>query len=273
MDIVDNAQIDQREHITFCKKLEIWNPKEYFRNTLKTWGAFTSIISGSSKSGKSNLLKNLLVGETNLLKQFDFVIIFSKTLVNGFYQSFIDSQLMFKEFQPAIINDFMRLSEQQKVKGKKFRWLVILDDIVSNKSKYVEEITDLFYTGRHYGASIIFLTQKASLMQTGWVANCMVFVSLFAGSRNEKQYISNKVIADVIDNEFSHKKLTDVERIAYSIQTNICQDFQALVILPYEKEKIFKYKADLMKTRQKQAESIYVKFMKKDALKELKKED
>ena len=258
------AEIEQNEYKSYCEKIKIWNPKEYFKTAMRAWNGFTMVISGSSKSGKSNLLKNLLIGDANLEGYFDFIIIFSKTLVNGFYQSFIDSQLMFKDFNPGIIKDFMKLSEIQKNKGKRFRWCVILDDIVSGKSKYIEEITELFYTGRHYGASIIFLTQKASLMNTGWIANTMVYISLFAGSRNEKTYLAENLISDIIDESFAHKKLAQVERVAYLIQSSICQDYQSLILLPYEKDKIFKYKAPLMKSNKKRAESIYTKFFKQD---------
>jgi len=261
--MIDNVK-DEREYITFCNKIAVWDPKEYFRSTLKQWKAFTMIISGSSKAGKSMLLKSFLIGDSNLSKQFDFIIIFSKTLVNGFYSSFLETQLMFKDFNPGVIKDFMRLSEVKKKQGKSFKWLVILDDIVSNKSKYIEEITDLFYTGRHYGGSIIFLTQKASLMQTGWVANCMCFISLFAGSRNEKTYIAEKVLSDIIDEDFSNKKLSEVERIAYLIQSHICKDYNSLVMLPYEKQKLFQYKAPLLRTHKKQAESIFTKFFKSE---------
>jgi hypothetical protein len=73
----------------------------------------------------------------------------------------------------------------------------------------------------------------------------MVFVVLFAGSRAEKEYVSQKVVADAIDDKFSHLSLTKVERAAYLIQTEICKDYNALVVLPYEALKIWRFKAPL----------------------------
>lgn len=255
---------DSKEYLTYCEKLNQWDAREYFKSTMREYGAFTSIICGSSKSGKSNLLKYLLVGEPHITKYFDFVLVFSKTLVNGFYQGFLDSQLMFKEYREEVIEDFKKLYEKKKQEKKTFRWLVILDDIVSQKSKYEKSIDDLFFSGRHYGASIVFLSQKVSLMNTGWVANCMVLISLFAGSRAEKNYLAEKIILDAIDIHFSHKKMTEVERIAYLIQSHICQDYNALVILPYEKkEKVFTFRAKLMsKTSKKKATSIFENLIK-----------
>jgi len=243
---------EKNEYIVrYHQNIEVWNPKEYFDRTLKEWAGFTCVITGSSKSGKSCLLKDLMIGECHLQKKFDVVVVFSKTLINGFYQSFLEGKLMFKDFRPQVIEDLKVFAEKAKEKGKRFRWLVIFDDIANARSKYQEEITDLFFSGRHYGASIIFLTQKCSLMNTGWIANTMVFISLFAGSRAEKQYLSEKAISDAIDSDFQEFSNKDVERAAYIIQSSVCQDYQSLIILPYEKEKIFKFKAKVHKSRAK----------------------
>lgn len=253
----------KNEYMEFCNKLPEWEPKEYFKSVMSEYSAFTGIISGSSKSGKSNLLKYLLKGPPNIAKYYDFIVVFSKTLVNGFYQSFLDSQLMFKEYKEEVIEDIKLIYEKKKKEGKKFKWLVILDDIATQQSKYTKSIDDLFFSGRHSGASVIFLTQKISLMNTGWIANCMLIVSLFAGSRAEKNYLAEKIILDAIDVHFENKSMKEVERIAYLIQSHICQDYNALIILPYEKvNKIFRFKAKLMnKVSKKKATSIFENFI------------
>jgi len=246
--IIDNTpDLNQREHIKYINTIQTWNPTEYFDKTLKQWNGFTCIISGSRMSGKSMFLKNLLVGEPKLANKFDFIIIFSKTLVNGFYSSFLDTSLMFTQFQEGVIDSFKKLHQQAIEKGKKFKWLCILDDMVDNKTKYKESLLDLFTCGRHYGASIFILTQKLSLLATGYIGNNMIFVNMFASSRQEKEYIANKIVTDAIDHDFSHLKLSQVERTAYLIQTEICQDYNALIITPYEQTKIWRYKAPLVK--------------------------
>jgi len=248
------------EHIDYCQNLKEWDAKEFFKLIMKRDKQFAAIITGSSKSGKSNILKYILTGEPAAKKYFEFILVFSRTLVNGFYQSFIDGQLFFKEFDGRIIEDFKKIYEQKKAENKQFKWLVILDDIVDGKSKYIKEITDLFYCGRHYGASIVFLTQKLSLMNTGWLSNSTIMILLFCGARAEKEYVANRIIADVIDESFANKHKNQVERLAYLIHSNTCQDYQALIILPYEREgRIFKFKAPLMKTGKKKVpQSIYL---------------
>lgn len=245
MELSDNTNLDSREHIKFCKSIETWDPQAYFKAALKQWGAFTCIISGSRMAGKSNFLKNLLVGEPKLAKEFDFILVFSKTLVNGYYQSFLDTRLLFDEFSDGAVGMMKRMHGEAKSKKKKFRWLCILDDIVDAKSKYNKSVMDLFLCGRHYGASIFYLTQKLGLLSTTFMANTMIFVVLFAGSRAEKEYVSEKVVADAIDGQFSHLSLSKVERMAYLIQTEVCKDYNALVILPYENKKLWRFKAPL----------------------------
>jgi hypothetical protein len=250
----------------FIGELTEWEPNDFFKRMITEYGAFTGIITGSSRAGKSNFLKYLLTGEPHIEKYFDFILVFSRTLVNGFYQSFLDSKLMFAEYNENVIYDMEQLYAKKKLENKKFRWLVILDDIVDSKSKYIKSIEKIFFSGRHVGCSLIFLTQKMSLMNTGWVANCLFVVALFAGSRNEKLYVSEKVIADNLDEKYALKSIKQTEHIAYLAHSSICRDYQALIILPYEKEpRIFKFKAPLMaKSKKKKVQSIFEKFLPND---------
>lgn len=259
-----SSNLDEREHIKFCEKIETWDPKEYFDRTIDKWKGFTCIISGSRMSGKSMFLKNLLVGEPKLANKFDFIIVFSKTLVNGFYSSFLDTSLMFSTFHEGVIESFKKLHQQAIEKGKKFKWLVILDDMVDNKTRYKESLLDLFTCGRHYGASIFILTQKLSLLATGYMGNNMVFINMFAGSRNEKEYIAKKIVSDAIDAEFAHLPLSKVERTAYLIQTEICKDYTALIVLPYETVKIYKFKAPLIKFTKRKKTDTSIKLLQKN---------
>lgn len=229
-----------------CDNIPSWDPKSYFREQMKKWGACTVLITGNSRAGKSNMLKSILLHD-KMLNYFDFIIVFSRTLLSGFYQSFIQSKLMFDEFDPEVIRSFIQLAIQKKAEGKRFRWLVILDDCVDARSKYSKEITDLFLCGRHFSCTVFYLVQKASLLSTAWITNVSCFLTMFAGSRNEKEYLASRIISDALDHNMTDKKKSEVERMAYVVQSQICQNYTSLVILPYEDVKIYKYKAPLMK--------------------------
>ena len=260
---IENKNIEL-PHKKFCDEITEWNPSDFFKRMMGEYGAFTGIIAGSSRAGKSNLLKYLLVGEPNISKYFDFILVFSRTLINGFYSGFLDSKLMFSEYNENVINDMKLLYAKKKLENKKFKWLVILDDIVDSKSKYLKSIEEIFFTGRHFGASLVFLTQKMSLMNTGWVANALFIITLFVGSRNEKNYIAEKIIADVLDEKYASKNMREIERIAYLAHSTLCKDYQAIIVMPYEKEpRICKFKAKLMsKDKKKKITSIYENFLK-----------
>lgn len=243
----------------FVEDIPPWNPKDYFKETLRKWNSFTMIISGSRMAGKSNFLKYLLCEP--LRNEFNMIVVFSKTIENGFYQNFIDSKLMFKNINGEIITMLSKAYHDFKEKGKKFRYLVILDDFIDAKTRYNEQIADLFYLGRHNGASIICLTQKLSMLSLGWFTNTMIFVTLFSGSRAENVYVNEKLVVDTIYEKFPEKKKNEIETTGYYILRKIAQNYNALIILPYEKEKLFQLKAPLMKTKKDKKKSVFEEFI------------
>lgn len=255
-------------------RLPEWRPDEFIKENMKAWKSISVLISGSSRAGKSQMLKYLLARNgANWLKYFDLVVIFSKTLVNGFYQSFIDSKLMFSDFKPEVIENLKQIYLKFKKQGRHIKTLFIFDDMVSARSKYLQEITDLYLHGRHYEMSSIFLTQKCSLLSTAWMANCTLFISLFAGSIAEKKYISEKIVSDNIDIDLNnYHKSNDIYRIGQLLQAHICQDYRALIICPYNNKrdeylsgKVFWFKAKLIKTAKKknngEIPNLYEKFI------------
>lgn len=233
-----------------------WHPKNSIGEVLKKNNSFTMVLTGSRASGKSELLKYILINkECGILDKFNLVVVFSKTLANGFYSSFIKSKLMFKEFRKDVIDEINRVSETHKAEGKPFRYLIILDDIIDGKIKYMDAIGDLFYCGRHFGASTIFLTQKLSFMSTGWLANTNFFVNLFTGSRMEKKFVNDRFIVDALYEKFPEKKSSEIEHIGYYVLTKICQNYNSLVIEPYNPgNKLFRFKAKLTKIKPEPSE-------------------
>ena len=183
----DNVESNKDKISELVSSIPTWDPKTYFDNMLKQWNSFTAIISGSRMAGKSAMLKYLMHHpEVNLAKKFNLVVVFSKTIENGFYQSFIESKLMFKNFNPEVIHDLAKAHKEMKAKNKNFRFLIILDDFIDSRTKYNNDIADCFYLGRHIGCSIVCLTQKLSMLATGWFANTTLFICLFSGTRQEK---------------------------------------------------------------------------------------
>lgn len=263
MNFKDNIKKPYSEEV--ISALKEWQPKEFFKYYMKKWKGFSCIICGSSRSGKSNMLRYIIDDKgCGVGKEFDLIIVFSRTICNGFYQSFINSKLMFSSYNPEIIKEMKLVYEKNKEKGKKIKTLFIFDDIVDNKSKYQDEITNLFYNGRHFYFSVFFLSQKMSLCNVGWLSNAVCIISLFSGARAEKEYLAEKIISDAIDKDHkTYRSKSEMIRTAYILQSTICQNYQALIVLPYEKDNLFKFKAPYIKSKNKKFEqkSIFEKFI------------
>ncbi len=229
-------------------ELNTWNPKEYFKKELKRFGGFNMVISGNTRAGKTNTLSYLLKSpEVKLLKHFDFVVVFSKTLVNGHYAKLLNSKLLFSEYNSEVIQSISKKYDECASKGKHFKTLFIFDDILDGKSKYQDEVNTLFMTGRHRMQSCIYSCQKICMLSTAMRTNTMVFLLLFCGSRNEREFLSQQVVSDMLCEKYVHLKKNDIERLAYLLHAFVCQDYNALVCLPYEKDKLQRYKAGIVR--------------------------
>jgi len=219
----------------------------YLQKYLKQWNSFTSVHVGQSRSGKTYSLRSML---TPILKEFDFILVFSKTISNGQYQSWLKTKLLYDDFKPEIIHKFRdivvkyRKPTKAHPKGKVVRCLVIIDDCISNNFRYQEEILNLYFTGRHFNMSTCVLTQKCSMLGQALLCNTLIFCILFCGSLKEKKYISENIIADALDSYTKgENSLNDLVRKGYALQTDVCLDYNSIIVLPLEKDKIFTYKA------------------------------
>lgn len=249
-------------------KINNWQPERTLRKYLKEWSGFSMIVNGMSKSGKSYLVKDII---TPIIDEFDFIIVFSKTLCNGFYSKWLKTKLLFDDFIPEVVEKFKELVEKYKNlpkgKAKNIKLLFIVDDCLSTSIKYENMLGSLFMTGRHFNASVIIIGQKASMYSLSWMCNCTIFISLYCGSYKEKKYISENIIADAIDGELNtltqnktsnshfqvrpnarrrkntNLKMCELFRYSYLAQTQFCKDYNSLVILPMEEKKIYQYKA------------------------------
>ena len=226
-----------------------FDPKGYFKHYLEKYNSFTCIITGSRMSGKSNMLKNFLISKEcgKLCDKFDMIVVFSKTLLNGHYQKFLKTKLLFDTYKPDVVETLKKLYEERKKQGKKFKWLAIFDDCVSGM-KWEQSITDCFYNGRHFGMSIFFLTQKGSETSTNWRNNTTLYVVLQNGSYKEKNFLSEGVIADAIIGQLPEEiGKSKVFAIGNKLQSTLTEDYNSIITTPYCKQKIHQYKAKLLK--------------------------
>jgi GTP-binding protein EngB required for normal cell division len=160
-------------------KLEIQNlgkeeKKTIVGNAHMPQPPFRLCLIGSSNSGKSNLIKNLLIrDEFGYSKHFGKnIFIISKTLLLD--DTYADLSLpkthMYKTWIPSIIEQIMDYSKKQE-NGV----MLIIDDMISDaecfNKKQSNLLTTLFYMGRHYGISLIITSQKFHGIPSSMLSN------------------------------------------------------------------------------------------------------
>lgn len=234
-------------------KLDKWDPHNTFNDPNKS---FTMVISATRNSGKSNLVKHLYLDVWYPQGYFDSVCVFSKTLCEGFYENFIPGDLMFERFSMPVLKKCMETAKYYKSRGKSWKLLVIMDDCISRKDKFVDELDQIFTNGRHYNVSLVYITQKLSYCSTTWYNNLNCIIFMRNSSRTEKRYIAEKILDDIISNDFPDDYGSRLTKRSMALQAR-CVNYNAIVALPLAmkpedleedtyKYKLFDYKAPNM---------------------------
>ena len=176
-------------------KLEEWNPKKSLSKKI-----FSMSIAGSRKEGKSYMIKHLYK-KCGWHKYYDFIIVMTENIDNlNFYSEFVHGTLFFNEYDGQIIERMKSLSEQYQENGDPKRFLIILDDCLSN-SKNEEHFKRLYSQGRHYNISIIFSIQQTTLIDTTARNNSDVIMICRTKSSNEKKSIIENFLLGTADDD------------------------------------------------------------------------
>jgi hypothetical protein len=115
----------------------------------------TTIIASKRNTGKSKLVLNLIY---NFITNYDFkyVVLFSDTAKFLDDYKFMPQKLIFSLTNDKI-EKIMKYQEQQIIKKKDCKCLMILDDVnIEAKSSFLNQV---FTKGRHYGITIIMSVQ------------------------------------------------------------------------------------------------------------------
>jgi hypothetical protein len=150
-------------------ELNEWDPKEAFGGKAKQDTPFNILLVGPSKSGKSVFLRDMYV--TYWERRFDLTVVFSHSIAEGYFQSFVNSRLMYSEWDPDIIQRIVQIQLELQMKGlKPLRVLVIFDDLIGLKVKADKQLNDIFTLGRHfpYNMSICYSTQALTMLNPIW---------------------------------------------------------------------------------------------------------
>ena len=219
------------------EKIEKWDDKNFFKN--EKYENFSAIICGSRRSGKSYLLKYLFK-KFKFNDKFDYICVICGSSELNNYQEYIKGDLFFDEFEGGIIDRLFLLSEYFQQNGKSKKFLVILDDTISNDQKFNEALNNVFSRGRHANISLFLTTQKLSMSSTISRTNCdIVFLGCAKSSMEKKAYISN-----FLDGEIEFPEGVRQDKALIKIIKENTQDFNFLVVDYSGDNILFKYRAE-----------------------------
>jgi hypothetical protein len=172
----DNRAIDLRVN----KSDYEWNPRKKGFGTIPTkreWDPeslpddFCCILYGMRRTGKSFMMRHILYLKRD---KFPFIIVFTKTKMNGFWQKIVPEEFIHEGYQPSVLQrtlDHQRkiLSQSPDIKEKiNFRILFIFDDVISDQNlmRYDHALSEMFTAGRHYNTATLFATQDPKGVST-----------------------------------------------------------------------------------------------------------
>lgn len=183
---------------------------------------FIQVISAPRKSGKSYLIKNLLLNKEMMRDLFDYIIILNPSLdLNDDYDGIVntDKTTVYKfskvEDFKNIITETIKTQEEIIKHHKKERCpqvLLVLDDIIDSNLLNFRGIVDRLATrGRHANISVICSSQRLSAVSRTIRLNCdsLIFFSPSNYSEFEQilgEYIprhNKKKVNTILDEAFN----------------------------------------------------------------------
>lgn len=213
---------------------------------------FSMIICSSRNMGKSTLLKDLIL-KNKMNQKFDFILLFSKTLGNGFYDSFLKTKLRYTSFKEEVLENLDEMIEDHKAKkGFYLNILVIFDDMIGQKTLHNERLSDLYTLGRHKGCSVIYLTQNPTYANVTWRQNTTHLILLRTRGKGLDHIVDGFLydVADEDDIPEGEKEKNVRKWLRKQVRLIHSEDYRAMVILFEQqgisiKDCVRWYKADL----------------------------
>jgi hypothetical protein len=177
---------------------------------------FSWLIVGATKSGKSNLIKNLLLNKAflkNIFHKHHIFLFCGTARLNRDFEGLVEKENVYEDFDTEIIRKLMKEQEENiEEYGRKNtpHILLIFDDLAYGGALHSDTslLNKLCMNGRHYKISIIVTTQALKLVSPKTRANATL-VSMFASNENELEkfmndYMSHRIKRRIEDLVYDH---------------------------------------------------------------------
>jgi nucleoside-triphosphatase THEP1 len=163
---------------------------------------FSLMLSGSSGSGKTNLLMNILSKKEMYGGYFHYIIVYSPT--SGKYDDMykilkLPDENFVEEFSAETLENLIsarkKLIDDKGIEwvSKNSRVLIILDDVISNRA-FLESQTalTLFALLRHYLVAVCVMMQSYRKLPRSLRVNCNA-VAIFPSTQSEIEVLLDEV--------------------------------------------------------------------------------
>lgn len=185
----DSQQYKQKDREPQKVRIPLWQPE------FKRGKHFSSLIISSRNSGKSYLCRYLL--KYKLRNLYDMFVIFCNNIEEREkYQNILPTELAYASYDGDMIKQIIAQNQTRVKENKKpINWLVLMDDTIGNRIKNDDDMLQTYCTGRHFGVSIIFISQNYSLCNTIWRNNSDLIFLLKQNSSQARKAIKDNIIS------------------------------------------------------------------------------
>jgi hypothetical protein len=160
-----------------------------------------ALLFGKRRTGKSYAARWLLHTGRAL---FNSGMVLTNTAFNHYWQSYFPEAYV-HEFDPVILD--ILLHEQQQEMDSWIRAgrprshnpykILVLDDVVGQNFRYVDQINKFATQGRHFGICVILMTQYPKMVNKAVKTNCDFAFIFFQQTGTEKEAISEEFFSNV----------------------------------------------------------------------------
>lgn len=206
-------------------------------------------FSGSSGSGKTNAMLQLLLGKNFYKGYFELIFVFSPTaMIDDVWQNvipkIIKKQHVFDTPNEEVIDQiFEKQSEIVRDNGihKAPRILIILDDIIDNKIVMKSKaLAKLMYRGRHIGISVWVSTQSYNKVPRSLRLQLTNLI-LFKPTRSEMDVICKNICPAHLNHREFESLITHATKEPYNF-CHICFEMNQDKMVRKNFDKILNYK-------------------------------
>jgi hypothetical protein len=163
---------------------------------------FSMLLSGSSGSGKTCLMANILTNKDLYGKFFHCILVFSPTanLTDDTYKCLkLPKENFIEDMKPGMLDKIIQ-ARKERIEEKGIEWvaknermLIIMDDIIANRD-FLEgpDALKMFSLLRHYLCSVIVMIQSYTKLPRSLRLNCNA-VMVFPALRSEIEKIKDEI--------------------------------------------------------------------------------